>query len=376
MDATTMTTTQRQDEIIAIFVSELDSQRDQVATGVLLEALSPKVERTTVFRDLEQLTKLGLLQPEGATKSRTYRLNKSSDAYLKWDLTRPPERRDLVKYDQSLFADYIPNQTEWMSGADEMRELFTIQSGQQNEGDYRIVLNALLIDLTYASSHLENVNISWLDTKSLIEFGERPKGLTEAEMAIVLNHKVAIKFMCEQRSELDINKRDVCDLHKLLMSDLLGNPDDAGRLRQGVILFDGSRYKPIDNPFVLNEQFNIFCEKAQEIQNPFEKSLFSMLSIPYLQPFQDGNKRTSRLCMNVPLLREGLAPFSFTTVSKRNYMFALLAFYERGRTEPMAKVFKEAYAKSHEKYSEILRHLGDGGALSTLDASKLRPRGG
>jgi len=40
---------------------------------------------------------------------------------------------------------------------------------------YERVLASLSIDLTHASSNLENVNISWLDTKILIEFGERPE---------------------------------------------------------------------------------------------------------------------------------------------------------------------------------------------------------
>lgn len=59
-----------------------------------------------------------------------------------------------------------------------------------------------MIDLSYASSRLEDVRISWLDTKSLVELGERPEGLTDKEYRIVMNHKDAIQFITENRADL------------------------------------------------------------------------------------------------------------------------------------------------------------------------------
>jgi Fic family protein len=360
-----MKLTQRQDEILSFFISELDSGKEFVTASEVMESLSAKVERTTIFRDLDALCDNLVLKADGSTKNRVYKLDEKSLAYLEWDLTRPPETRKIVPYNYNVLEEYIPNETFWLGDTEDLTQLYPTSDADADD-NYRKVLNALLIDLTYASSRLENVKISWLDTKSLIEFGEQPKGLTKEEMAIVLNHKEAVKFMCEQRGEIGINKRDLCDIHKLLMVDLLGNPQDAGRLRQGIIFFDGSKYKPIDNSFILEEQFRLFCDKAEAIHDPFEKAFFSMLMIPYLQPFQDGNKRTSRLCMNFSLLKNGLAPFSFTTISKRDYMFSLLAFYERGRVDPMSKVFRESYVKSAEKYAETMRYLSEGGSLSTL----------
>lgn len=329
-------------------------------------AIAIHVDRTTLFRDLSALCDLEVISPKGETKARTYELNKESDAFLSWDLTRPPELRPRVSYNNKILEEYIPNETSWLGDSSDLMAM-TSSHECQSEDDYRRVLNAFLIDLTYASSTLENVKISWLDTKSLIEFGEQPKGLTKAELAIVLNHKDSIRFLSE--NDLQISKRDICDVHKLLMTGLLGNPEDAGRLRRGTVFFDGCKYMPLNNGFILEEQFLTFCKKAQSIINPLERSFFTMLMIPYLQPFQDGNKRTSRLCMNLPLIEAGLSPFSFTSVKKSEYMFALLAFYERGKTHFMSKVFKDAYAISAPKYGEIMRFLSDGGTLSTLGDS-------
>lgn len=365
------TLSDRQKIILDYLLAQQDLHPEATfSSATILEALSLNVERTTLFRDLDDLCSMQLVTPKGGTKSRTYQVNQNSDAFLEWDLHRPPELRAAVQYNYNILQDYIPNETFWLDGA-EAFEANQVQLSSHSDEDYRRVLNSLLIDLTYASSALENVKISWLDTKSLIEFGERPDGLTETEMAIVMNHKDAIRFMCENRADLLTNKRDVCDLHKLLMTGLLGNPQDAGKIRQGIVFFDGSKYFPIGNTFVLDEQFRLFCEKAQAINNPFERSFFTMLMIPYLQPFQDGNKRTSRLCMNLPLISAGLAPFSFTPVKKSEYMFALLAFYERGKTNFMSQLFKQAYAVSAPKYNEIMTYLSQGGTLSTLEH---RPR--
>lgn len=64
-----------------------------------------------------------------------------------------------------------------------------------------------------------------------------------------------------------------------------------------------------------------------------------------------------------------MAPFSFTTVDKMDCMFALLAFYERGRTDFLAQVYVDPYRLGADQYNGLLRMLGDGGTLATLAAA-------
>lgn len=194
-----------------------------------------------------------------------------------------------------------------------------IREALEKGKSYDRVLVSLLIDLTHASSNLENVPISWLDTRTLIEFGERPDGLTEHQMRIVLNHKAAISYLREHAGTLSLSRRDLFDIHSLIIDSLLGDVSAAGRLRSVVVRFDDSRYLPPDNPHQLNEVFDMFCEKAVAISNPYEQAFFTMAFIPYLQPFQDGNKRVSRIGMNIPLVKNALAPFSFADIRRRDY---------------------------------------------------------
>ena len=364
--------------IIAMLRRQVDplARRDGdewLAAGAVADVLAAGVDRTTIFRDLRGLVDKGVLVAEGGTRSRRYRLAQGSREFLIWELGQPKDNRARVQYDPGVLERYVPNVTSWL-GKTQLKHLRGLAKPKFRVGAaaYRRVMTSLLIDLSYASSRLEDVNISWLDTKSLIELGERPEGLSDKEYRIVMNHKDAIQFICENRNALDLGTRNIRDVHKLLTKGLLGNPADEGRIRKGLVFFTESAYAPLANEFQLSEQMEAFSAKANAIAEPLERALFTMALVSYLQPFQDGNKRTSRLCMNIPLLANSLAPFSFAQVNRRDYVFGLLAFYERGRHDFLADVFFDTYVRSAPKYVEVLQAVHDGGTIGSLD---VRPRG-
>lgn len=360
-----MMLTARQQALFEVF---LQNPAASLSVGDLLPQVA--VGRTTLFRDLSAMVGLGLLLPDAPTRARTYRINPVSTAYLRWDLSRPPQQRPAVAYNPKLLESYQPNQTFLLS-AEQRAELLWVGNiagiGKPEPGkNYTRLVSTLLIDLAHASSNLENVPISWLDTKTLLEFGERPDGLDETQLRIVLNHKAAINHLTAYAGEMGISRRDLFDLHALIADGLIAETRAIGTLRSRVVRFSDSRYLPPDNPHLLNEAFATFCSKASAIADPYEQAFFCMTFIPYLQPFQDGNKRTSRLAMNIPLLKHLLAPFSFTDLRKRDYMFGLLAFYERGQHAFLAEAFVEAYRKTAPRYAELLGYIQEGGVLGTL----------
>lgn len=134
---------------------------------------------------------------------------------------------------------------------------------------------------------------------------------------MILNHKAAIEFLAENASEIDIEPITVLNVHALLSTDLLPDPDAPGRLRRTPVSIGGSVFQPLAVPQVIEERFHTLLAKASEIEDPFEKVFFVMVQIPYLQPFDDVNKRVSRLVANIPLVRCDLAPISFTDVSRK-----------------------------------------------------------
>ena len=84
-----------------------------------------------------------------------------------------------------------------------------------------------------------------------------------------------------------------------------------------------------------------------------------MVHRPYLQPFEDVNKRVSRLVANLPFIRLNLSPLSFVDVPERAYVDGILGVYELNQTELLRDVFVWAYERSSMRYSVVRQSLGE-----------------
>jgi hypothetical protein len=84
-----------------------------------------------------------------------------------------------------------------------------------------------------------------------------------------------------------------------------------------------------------------------------------MVQLPYLQPFDDVNKRVSRLAVNIPLIKGNFSPLSFEGVPRHYYTDALLGVYELNRVELLRDVFIWAYKRSAARYAAVRQSLGE-----------------
>ncbi|MYK29140.1 MAG: hypothetical protein F4048_10805 [Gammaproteobacteria bacterium] len=98
---------------------------------------------------------------------------------------------------------------------------------------------------------------------------------------------------------------------------------------------------------------------ARAIDDPFEQAFFAMVQLPYLQPFDDVNKRLSRLAANIPLIKGNLAPLSFEDVPRSIYAQAILGVYEQGRTELLRDVFLHAYRRSAARFAAVAQSMAE-----------------
>ncbi|HEY5582427.1 MAG TPA: Fic family protein [Rhodoferax sp.] len=85
---------------------------------------------------------------------------------------------------------------------------------------------------------------------------------------------------------------------------------------------------------------------------------FLWLNVAYLQPFEDGNKRTSRLCANLPLMLSNCAPLSFLDVERADYALSVMGVYERLDVTMAVELFEWTYRRSIAKYKVILESMG------------------
>src|SRR6185503_12364273 len=117
--------------------------------------------------------------------------------------------------------------------------------------------------------------------------------------------------------EIDFNRYTICNLHALLADNLLST-SAAGRVRRIEVAISGTVYQPLAIPQRLDELFDLLLATTAAIDDPFEQAFFIMVQLPYLQPFEDVNKRVSRLAANIPFIKQNLAPLSFVDVPGRD----------------------------------------------------------
>jgi hypothetical protein len=130
-------------------------------------------------------------------------------------------------------------------------------------------------------------------------------------------------------------------------------------LRRISVGIGNSVYHPLEVPQLIEECFQQVIDTAAAIRNPFEQAFFAMVHLPYLQPFEDVNKRVSRLAANIPFVRENLSPLSFIDVPERAYVEGLLGVYELNRVDLLRDVFVWAYERSAQRYVAIRQSLGE-----------------
>ncbi len=275
---------------------------------------------------------------------------------------KPLRARKPVGYRRTFLDAYRPNDTAYLSAKERthLRKVGTSAFGEQPAGTYaKQILNRLLVDLSWNSSRLEGNTYSLLDTKRLIAFGEVAEGKEQLETQMILNHKDAIEFLVGSAEETGFNRHTILNLHALLANNLLADPEATGRLRRIAVGIEKSAFHPLEVPQLIEECFDQILATAEAIENPFEQAFFVMVQLPYLQPFDDVNKRVSRLAANLPLIRTNLTPLSFTNVPVKTYTEAMLGVYELNRIDLLKDVFIWAYEHSASRHAAVRQSLGE-----------------
>ena len=284
-------------------------------------------------------------------------------------VSQPLFQRAPVAYDADWLAAYQPNRTAYFPAGEAARLAAEGRRAQVGDpaGTYaRRIYNRLLIDLSHHSSRLEGNTYSLLDTERLVLEGRPADGKLDVETVMILNHKEAIRHLVEQSVPRGVSYDEILTLHYLL-SDALVASEHSGAVRDHGVRVSGSAYIPLEDRVRLERQLRRVAEQAAAIADPYEQSLFLLVHITYLQAFADVNKRTARLCANLPLLRQNLVPLSFNAVDKEDYATAVISIYELKEPRPMAELYAASYLRTCAQYDATVEASG-------FDAVRVRYR--
>ncbi|WP_081610714.1 Fic family protein [Cupriavidus neocaledonicus] len=336
----------------------------------------------TVRRHLDALCASGKVVRSGHARATRYRLQAGSSAtepatlrmpaptealpHVVWSpaaialghkLDVPLAARSPVTYRREFVDSYVPNES-WLMSQALAQELYL--SGRLREqlpaGTYaRKVLEPLRIDLSWSSSCLEG---NRYDLKATEELFARGTAGSDADTVMLLNHKAAIEYLVDAVPLQGLSTPLIRNLHAVLMQDLLAGTDALGVIRKKVLNISDTAYVPTQVPAILQEMLDAIVDKVRHIKNPVEAAFFLWVNLAYLQPFDDGNKRISRLAANIPLMLYNCPPLSFLDVDQQSYARAMLGVYEFRDVALAVDLFAWTYRRSLKKYGATMASVG------------------
>ena len=197
-----------------------------------------------------------------------------------------------------------------------------------------------MIELSWKSAQIEGNTYDLLDTEQLLKYNIPSPLHTKEEAIMLLNHKAAIEYTRENVdlfSQLSVSK--IIDIHTLLTNNL----EISKTIRTRTVRITGTNYTPPDNQFVIEEALQNLCIEVNALDNVYSKALVTLLLISYLQPFDDGNKRTARLTANALLMAANCSPLSYRSISPSEFKKSILLFYEMNNINAFKKIFIAQY---------------------------------
>lgn len=343
--------TKRQNYILGI----IDAS-GKISNQAILEKVSvdfDKASRVTIIRDLNVLLSKKLIKKTGKGRNVVYLpnipiLNRVFDAEQYF--SKEPDQREVKKEKLNFDSKSIWENALTVA---ELKLISALTKKYQKHlysydaFQIKKELERVTIEFSWKSSHIEGNTYSLLDTERLIKENEEAKGKTREEAAMILNHKKALEYAWGHPKDFRIiSVRKIEDLHSLIAADL---GIIKGLRKRGVGII-GTTYKPFDNIFQIKEAIESLCELVNAVKNPFLKSLIMVAGISYIQPFEDGNKRTSRLLGNALLISNDYCPLSYRSADEVEYKKAIILFYEQHSLSMFKKIFIEQYKFAVENY--------------------------
>ena len=186
-------------------------------------------------------------------------------------------------------------------------------------------------------------------------------GKSMREHLEAINHAQAVEFIKDiARQDIEINERTIKEIHAIVLHGI--NKENAGRYRTVPVMISGSRHMP-PQPYLIEKQMEDFMLRFTGMEaehvHPILVSAYLHDELVRIHPFIDGNGRTSRLLMNLYLLRNGytIVNLKGSDEAKASYYKALEASHVENNPTPFQTLVIEAETASLERYLSIV----DGG---------------
>lgn len=208
----------------------------------------------------------------------------------------------------------------------------------------------LILRWTYNSNAIEGNTLTLKETRVVLE-GITIGGKTMREHLEAINHREAILYVEELvRRKEALSEWQIKSLHQLILTKI--DDSNAGKYRTVNVTITGATHRPPDH-FRLAEEMDAFISwyktKGRNL-HPVECAALVHADFVKIHPFADGNGRTSRLLMNLELMKSGFPPAVLPVEKRLAYYEALDTAHTRGDYEPFMALIIEVVEQSFEPY--------------------------
>lgn len=222
----------------------------------------------------------------------------------------------------------------------------------------RKIQDALDVEYTYESNRIEGNTLTLQETALVVNEGVTISGKSMREHLEAINHTEAISYIKDiAKQDIEISERTIKEIHALILHGI--DRENAGRYRTVPVMISGSAHMP-PQPYLIEKQMEDFMIRFKQME---EEKVHPVLIAAYLHdelvrihPFIDGNGRTSRLLMNLYLLRNGYVIITLKGSNdvKVSYYMALEKSHTEHLPEDFQKLVVEAEITALRKYLSIM----------------------
>lgn len=220
------------------------------------------------------------------------------------------------------------------------------------------IQDALDIEYTYESNRIEGNTLTLQETALVVNEGVTISGKSMREHLEAINHAEAISYIKDiAKQDIEISERTIKEIHALILHGI--DRENAGRYRTVPVMISGSTHMP-PQPYLIEKQMEDFILRFKQMEaekvHPVLIAAYLHDELVRIHPFIDGNGRTSRLLMNLYLIRHGYVIITLkgSNDAKVNYYKALEKSHTEQLPENFQKLVIEAEIAALQKYLSIM----------------------
>lgn len=176
-----------------------------------------------------------------------------------------------------------------------------------------------IVDNVYSNARMEGLNITFPQTQTILD-GVNVQELKLDEIQCILNLRDAWKFVINNIDK-EFNLDFICKVNEYVARN---ESLEWGKLRKGNVSISGTEYVPEipDTEKVIND-----IKEINKIENITQRAIEYMLYGMRAQLFWDGNKRTSTICANAIMIKNGKGILKVADKNLKEFNELLTQYY-------------------------------------------------